>query len=42
MLATLDMTKAVDDKGNIIEPKIEYDNSVFGYVVANLLFFTVI
>jgi cytochrome P450 len=30
MLATLDMTKAVDDKGNIIEPKIEYDNSVFG------------
>jgi len=29
MLATLDISKTVDDMGNIIEPKIEFDNSIF-------------
>ncbi|KAK0200113.1 cytochrome P450 [Desarmillaria ectypa] len=29
MLATLDMRKSVDDAGNVIEPVVEFDNSVF-------------
>jgi hypothetical protein len=33
MLATLDITKAVDEKGNVIEPEIQYDNSIFRYVI---------
>ncbi|KAK0186879.1 cytochrome P450 [Armillaria mellea] len=29
MIATLDIRKAMDDEGNVIEPVIEFDNSVF-------------
>ncbi|PBK60793.1 cytochrome P450 [Armillaria solidipes] len=31
MLATLDIQKSVDDVGNIIEPVVEFDNSVFNW-----------
>lgn len=29
MLAALDIQKAVDEKGNVIEPEVRYENSVF-------------
>ncbi|ETW78665.1 hypothetical protein HETIRDRAFT_419909 [Heterobasidion irregulare TC 32-1] len=29
MLATLDIKKPVDEKGNVIEPHVEFDNSIF-------------
>ncbi|EPT04818.1 hypothetical protein FOMPIDRAFT_1112479 [Fomitopsis schrenkii] len=29
MVATLDISKAIDDNGDVIEPKISFDNSVF-------------
>lgn len=29
MLATLDIAKAVDDLGNVIEPEVQFDNSIF-------------
>ncbi|KAI9567804.1 cytochrome P450 [Boletus coccyginus] len=32
MIATLDITKAVDDYGVQVEPEVVYDNSVFRYV----------
>ena len=31
MLATLDMRKGVDASGNVIEPKVTFDNAVFRY-----------
>jgi hypothetical protein len=31
MMSTLDISKAVDDFGNVIEPKIEFNDSVFRY-----------
>ncbi|KAK0430310.1 cytochrome P450 [Armillaria borealis] len=31
MLATLDIQKSVDDAGNVIEPVVEFDNSVFNW-----------
>ena len=34
MLATLDISKAVDDLGNIVEPTVNYNNAVFRYVVS--------
>lgn len=34
MLATLDMSKAVDDLGQTIEPVVTYNNSIFRYVVS--------
>lgn len=32
MLATLDISKARDDAGNVIEPKVEFNNAVFRYI----------
>lgn len=32
MVATLDISKAKDEYGNIIEPEIVFDNAVFRYV----------
>ncbi|KAF7419532.1 hypothetical protein PC9H_002123 [Pleurotus ostreatus] len=29
MMATLDISKATDDFGNVIEPKVDFNNSVF-------------
>ena len=29
MVATLDISKAIDDNGDVIEPKVSFDNSVF-------------
>ena len=29
MLASFDITKAVDEFGNVVEPEVVYDNSVF-------------
>lgn len=29
MIATLDITKAVDERGNVIEPEVVFDNAVF-------------
>jgi len=29
IIATLDISKAVDDKGNIVEPKVEFNNPIF-------------
>jgi hypothetical protein len=29
MLATLDISKAVDEHGNTIEPVVEFDNPIF-------------
>lgn len=34
MLATLDISKAVDDLGNTFEPTVNYNNSVFRYVIS--------
>jgi hypothetical protein len=39
MLVTLDISKAVDDLGNTVEPTVEYNNAVFRYVVSWRKFF---
>lgn len=41
MLVTLDISKAVDDLGNTVEPTVEYNNAVFRYVVSWLKYFFV-
>lgn len=33
MIATLDISKAVDEHGSEIEPEVVFDNSVFRYVL---------
>jgi len=35
MLATLDISKAVDEHGNAIEPVVEFDNPIFRRVVGS-------
>ena len=32
MISTLDITKAVDERGVEVEPEVVYDNSIFRYV----------
>lgn len=32
MIATLDISKTIDEFGNVIEPKVEMNNSTFRYV----------
>lgn len=39
MLATLDISKAVDDLGNTVEPTVKYNNAVFRYVVSSRKYF---
>ena len=34
MLATLDISKALDDLGNTVEPTVNYNNAVFRYAVS--------
>jgi hypothetical protein len=34
MLATVDVSKAVDDLGNTVEPTVNYNNAVFRYVIS--------
>ena len=29
MMATLDISKAVDEEGNVVEPKIDFNNPIF-------------
>ena len=36
MLATLDISKAVDEHGNTVEPVVKYDNSIFRHVDINI------
>jgi hypothetical protein len=38
MLATVDISNPVDEYGNVFEPKIEYNNAVFGYVMSSMPF----
>lgn len=40
MLATLDIGKASDDYGNILEPEIVYENPIFRYVSSSRIFTT--
>ena len=32
MIATLDISKAVDDQGNTIEPEVQFENPIFRFV----------
>lgn len=36
MLATLNISKSVDDAGNVIEPEVVFDNPIFRYAVVRL------
>lgn len=38
MLATLDISKAVDEHGNTVEPTVNFDNAVFRYLTINFFF----
>jgi len=33
-LATLDISKAVDERGDVIEPEVKYENPIFRYVIS--------
>jgi len=32
MLATLDISKAVDERNDVIEPEVKYENPIFRYI----------
>jgi hypothetical protein len=36
MLATLNISKPVDDAGNVIEPEVVFENPIFRYAVVRL------
>lgn len=42
MLATLDISKAVDEHGNVIEPKVEFENPIFRYAAFVVCFMFVL